>query len=496
MYNDSFENESKEQYQNGATEIDHEHDNESKPIISISKSPPFKFNKSQNKLNLQITIALITCLSTCLDGYMLIFIGYNNSILNRKWNLSQTHLLLIEFVYHITSALGGIISIPTCYFSNQIGMNYNFVFSLSAIPVSLFLFNTNSYFGYLICIGYICLSNGHLYNIGTNLIINKFSVYSRGSIFALIYFLNQVGKLVFAFFIFKYSTILQSGNIAVTIVPIVLLLIFEIIVNYNMLEVYYINYKNTKMNLTEQINNTNAKKKNNMIYNLIYLNFLKFTKNSNEKFNLYKWLFQPIRNIFEQSPPLHGVFLVIINMSLGIQFFAMVNVFPLLRKPIPTFLTNEIFFSKITHTILLGAFTLICLLYTVNAKVILFIAFTINLILNLSIMFDWFDSYWMIHLFRFVWNVSYVMNNIYCAEAILKKNRGTNTSFLYTMFKLSCILEIVIVNRIIEISLFLPIAINIFLLLFNIVVVNKLQVDTYMKSCQEIDDEIRRLTDK
>ena len=111
-------------------------------------------------------------------------------------------------------------------------------------------------------------------------------------------------------------------------------------------------------------------------------------------------------------------------------------------------------------------------------------------------MFDWFDSYWMIHLFRFVWNVSYVMNNIYCAEAILKKNRGTNTSFLYTMFKLSCVVEIVIVNRIIEISLFLPIAINIFLLLFNIVVVNKLQVDTYMKSCQEIDNEIRRLNDK
>ena len=77
-----------------------------------------------------------------------------------------------------------------------------------------------------------------------------------------------------------------------------------------------------------------------------------------------------------------------------------------------------------------------------------------------------------------------------------KKNRGTNTSFLYTMFKLSCVVEIVIVNRIIEISLFLPIAINIFLLLFNIVVVNKLQVDTYMKSCQEIDNEIRRLNDK
>ena len=35
MYNDSFENESKEQYQNGAIDIYHDHDNELKPIISI-----------------------------------------------------------------------------------------------------------------------------------------------------------------------------------------------------------------------------------------------------------------------------------------------------------------------------------------------------------------------------------------------------------------------------------------------------------------------------
>ena len=142
---------------NGAIYFD---DDETKPIMSSPKPPPqTKFNLSLNHYYHQITIASLTCLSTCLDGYMLIFIGYNNSILNRKWNLSQSHLLFLEIVYHITSALGGILSIPTCYFSNQIGMNYNFVFGLTAIPIAFLLFNTESYFFYLITIWYVCLAN-------------------------------------------------------------------------------------------------------------------------------------------------------------------------------------------------------------------------------------------------------------------------------------------------------------------------------------------------
>ena len=305
----------------------------------------------------------------------------------------------------------------------------------------------------------------------------------------MIYFFGQFGKLIFAFFIFNYSAALQRGDIEITVIPIIVLLCFEVIVNFFMLQIYDEKNKNVKMNLSEQINKKNNKKGS----FIPLLNFLKFSKNPSESFNLYDWLIKPIIHIFTQNPQLHGVFLVIINMSLGSQFFAMVNVFPLLQKPIPTFLSNEIFFSKITHTILLGSFTILCIIYTLNAKICLFVAFAINLLLNMSIMFDWFNSYWIIHLFRFVWNVSFVMNNIYCAEAILKKNRGTNTSFLYMMFKISCILEILFVNNVIAISLFLPIATNIFLLLFDIVLVNKLQIDTYLKTCANIDSEIKKL---
>ena len=460
--------------------------NETQPILPITttvntvNTASTAIKHKPNLLHIQLCVASLTCLSTCLDGYLLIFIGYNNSILNRKWNLSATHMLLLEIIYHFTGALGGILSIPTCYFSNQIGMNFNFIFALSTIPSIFILFHTDSYITYIISISHICLSNGHLYNIGTNLIINKFSTHTRGSIFALIYFFNQFGKLIFSVFIFNYSAVLQSGNITLTIHPILFIMFLQIIINMFLLNTYNNNDGSPSYNVLTRIYNTFAQ--------------LKFTKNKADTFDLYRYLIQPICNIFIESPPMHGVLLVIMNISLGIQFFAMVNVFPLLKKPIPAFLTNEIFFSKITHTILLGVFTLVFIVYSLNAKACLLVAFVVNLILNLSIMFDWFNSYWIIHLFRFVWNISYVMNSLYCAEAILKKNRGTNTSFLYMMFKVSCVCEILTVNRVIMVSLFLPIAINVFVLLFDVVVVRKLKVETYMKTCKEIDNEIKELT--
>lgn len=467
---------------------DHENqDNEEKPIFkNKSKVGCLKgFDIQSNKFYMQITIATLTCLSTCLDGYLLIFIGYNNTILNKKWGLSSSYLLLIEIVYHLSSALGGIASIPTCHFGNKIGMNYNLILSVSAIVSTFCLYKTESYFKYLLTIGFICFCNGHLYNIGTNLIINKFSITQRGGIFALIYFFNQIGKLLFSVFIWKYNSLLVQGKIQITILPILALLLLQFVFNHRLIELYRQKFRHTKMNLIESIN---AKKG-------WLMSDLQFRKN-NEAFNLNKWLFEHIVQIFTQSPDSHGVFMVIVNMSLGIQFFAMVNVFPLLKKPIPAFLTNEIFFSKITHTILLGIFTVFAITYCINAKNWLFYALIVNLVLNLSIMFDWFNSYWTTHLFRYVWNVSYVMNNIYCAEAILKKNRGTNTSFLYLMFKISCILEILFVNKIILFSVFLPIAINVFILLFDIVVVTKFEVETYLISVDQIDKQIHRMLQK
>ena len=95
-------------------EHEHERDdmfNDTQPILAITTTttvntvnPPSATKHKPNLLHIQLCVASLTCLSTCLDGYLLIFIGYNNSILNRKWNLSATHMLLLEIIYHFTGA--------------------------------------------------------------------------------------------------------------------------------------------------------------------------------------------------------------------------------------------------------------------------------------------------------------------------------------------------------------------------------------------------------
>jgi hypothetical protein len=277
---------------------------------------------------------------------------------------------------------------------------------------------------------------------------------------------------------------MESGIkiILYTIIPIIVVFLLQVIANLIMIILYF---EKSKISIKrEKISHMNYIGK---YYSLQLYNYVRFTKDKNENFELYNWLLKCIIDLFIESPKLHEIILVIFNFTLGIQFYGMVTVFPLLKKPIPTIITNEIFFSKIFHTALLGTFTLIFVLYTLNAKICFSIACLISLILNLSIMFNWFDTYWIIHFFRFVWNVSYVMCNLYCAEATLKKNRGTNTSFLYMIFKISCIIDILIVDKMVQMSLFFPIAIDIFTLLFDVVLITKLKVETYFKTCKEID---------
>ena len=455
-------------------------------IVNLKLNKKINYISTWNYFWFKFCVAFITCLSTTLDGYLLILIGYNKTILNKEWNLNENYLIFLEIFFHINGALGGIFSIPTCHYSNRIGLNYNFYLSLLTIPFLILLFYYDNYFIFLISTGIICFTNGHLYNIGTNLIINKFSPNSRGSIFALIFFCNQFGKLLFSYFIYKYNDIIQIGIINVTLVPIILLFLLEIFVNFSMIILYY--ERDKYYNLIQK-----EKDENYLIYIFQIFKKINFYKKKKDPFSMYDYLFKDIENIFMESPELHEIIMDVINFSLGVQFYGMINVFPLLKKPVPTLIKDEIFFSKVFHTILLGIFTLIFVTYTLNAMICLYITFVINLILNLSIIFNWFDSYWIIHLFRLIWNISYVMSNIYCAEAILKKNRGTNTSFLYLIFKFSCIFQMIFVDKIIEKSLFLPIALNIFTLLFDIIIISKLKINTYLVNTKDIDIQINNI---
>ena len=62
--------------------------------IEKSKFQNPEINKSYSLISLdllfQIIVAIITCLSTFLDGYLLIFIGYNSTLLNQEWKVSPS----------------------------------------------------------------------------------------------------------------------------------------------------------------------------------------------------------------------------------------------------------------------------------------------------------------------------------------------------------------------------------------------------------------------
>ena len=432
----------------------------------------------------KICISILLCISTCLDGYLLIFIGYNSNILNKKWKLIQDHLSFLEIIYHLFNALGGIISIITCFDSNQIGINHSFILLTLSFFLTIILIFIKSFHGYLIIIAFISLANGHLYNIGTDLIVNKFSPKYRGVIFTIIYFFNQFGKLFFSLFIYVYCNSINSGKISFTIIPLIFLILLGIMFNCLLMFLYYRKYleKNNKENLEFNLED--------------FIRFIKFYKIKRSLKVTYKLLIKNIVNIFTEVPEMQGVILASVNFTLGLQLYGMISVFPLLKKPIPTIITNEIFFSKVIHTLLLAIYLLIFIVYTLKTNLCLYISFTINYILNISIIFNLFDTYWIIHLYRFIWNISFIMNNLYCAEATLKKNRGTTTAFMFFTFKLSCIFQIIFVKILIAQSLFLPIFINAVTLLIDLYLISKLKIDTYLKTSKEIDIDISNIISK
>ena len=185
----------------------------------------------------------------------------------------------------------------------------------------------------------------------------------------------------------------------------------------------------------------------------------------------------------------HTYKLSILNISLGIQFFSMINVFPHLSDSVYFFsnLVDEIFFSKLIHTILLTTLPMILLSKFAKRKYILFVTFSLNLVLNFFIIFGMFNAILMVHAFRFLWNVSFISINLYTAEAINKKYRNMNTSFMYFIFKVSCLVEIFTIDRLISISIYIPIFFNIILLILDLFVTKNLECESHFLTLEEIE---------
>jgi hypothetical protein len=213
--------------------------------------------------------------------------------------------------------------------------------------------------------------------------------------------------------------------------------------------------------------------------------------NKNQPLSNKEYLTSTLKATFSQEILHHQFSMIFINFSLGIQFFSLINIFPHLHYNYTySVLTEEIFFSKLIHLILLFFFPLLFLIKKLTRKSLLLFAFCSNFIINLLVLINFINSTAFVHTFRFIWNICYITTNLYNCEAAPFKIRYLNTSIMNLFFKISCMIEIIIIERLINVDLFLPVAFNLFILLMDNLLVSKLEYETHFKSLEQIKLEL------
>ena len=429
----------------------------------------------------------MSCFCMFLDGFVLIFIGYNTSILSKQNKWEGHRLILIDVIYHLVSAFGGILSIFTSAGKNIKLLSIGLFTLLIAFVCSLYLIGIKKFPLYLIIFFVIGLSNGHIQNICTTQIVKKFSHSYRASIYVIVYTFTQFGKFFFALILFKKNDTISKGNITPTVYPITVIL-FMLIISYSIM-LFFIR---RKKNLKESYLIRHQSRRESIFNNLnLFVTYGNSFVIGDAKFKSLSKLFRS--DLFETNLNEHALNLLFLNLSLGIQFFSMINVFPLINGKNTTVTVDEIFWSKSLHTMFLLFIPAVYLFKLNSRKFLLFMTFAMSLFLNVLIFLDVFNSTLVIHLFRFIWNVCYITVNLYCAEAATNQMRGINTAFMYLIFKLSCIIEIVTIDKLIAVSIYVPIMLNIIILIGDMMLVSKLKVETHFKTIEEIEGELNEL---
>jgi len=336
------------------------------------------------------------------------------------------------------------------------------------------------------------------------MIIYKFCPKTRAFIFSMVLFFNQFGKFVFAAIIYKFNNILLSGELKITIFPIIVLLLLKLVLN-----IFVVSLIINKVKLKTHLK-TEEECYGKVVHNKVDEISLSYhLESKNKKIVLQdsgqsiivlgdKIQIQSFKNVIcsqicelftNKNNKEHSLKLSILNISLGIQFFSMINVFPHLSNSVYFFsnLVDEIFFSKLIHTILLSLLPFLLLLESVKSKRILYVCFSFNLALNFFIIFRIFNVILMVHAFRFLWNVSFISIDLYTAEAINRKYRNINTSLMYFLFKISCLIEIMTIDYLISISIYIPIVFNIIVLVLDILITYSLECEPHFSSLEEIE---------
>jgi len=442
----------------------------------------------KSRVYIKYNYFILSCLCTMLDGFLLIFIGYNTSILSKE-NKWQNHpLRLVDIVYHLISASGGVLSIYTGAQSNMSGIFFGLFISLTAFFCSFNLLEIKNFQFYLAVLFIICLSNGHIQNICTTQVVKKFSSEYRGIVYVFAYFFTQFGKFLFALILILKKELISKGKLIPTVIPIIILILLKIISSLSILFLM-----RRRKNLKESYRRHQIRKETifDTINRTVSINHIVTHESSSIKLKSQEQITGNITDLFQYKWRDHTFNLIFLNLSLGIQFFSMINVFPLINGNNTLVSVEEIFFSKTLHTVFLLFIPSIFLFKKNTRKFLLFMTFSMSLLMNILIFLNVSNSSLIIHLFRFIWNVCFVTTNLYCAEAAYKHLRTVNTGFMYLMFKLSCIVEIFLIDRLISISLYVPIVLNIMILMFDMYLVTRLSVESHMKTIEKIEEELK-----
>jgi hypothetical protein len=419
---------------------------------------------------MKISIITLACLCTCLDGYILIFLGYNSSILNKEWNWDARYIPLLDVIYHLFTALGSLASCFTSYRNNSEGLNYAIIFNFLAFLFSFALMYVHSFFEYMIIFIVICLSNGHLQNMAVNWTVQKFDPQSRAVFFVFAECFNHVGKLIFASVLYANSEMISQGHLSITVFPILGLIMIQVVTNIVLLNVMKEKARMKKRLADESVKHGLTKPE--------------------IKFSVAQIIGKPLQKLFSSSYRDQTYMFMFLNASLGIVFFSVVTVFPHLNNQLThSDLFDEIFTSKIFHTIFSTFLPLIFIFRDITRKRLLIATFLINIVLNIFVVSNIYNSSLNLHIFRFVWNLSYMTLNLYCCE-VPKSIMNFASSFMYLIFRLGCIFGMFTVDKLISVSIYLPITLNFIILIGNIFLTLNLSVETHMKPLKEIETEM------
>jgi len=258
----------------------------------------------------------------------------------------------------------------------------------------------------------------------------------------------------------------------------------------NFINEYEENNNNNNLRKRQRKFSKDFQEKNNNKNNDLEILSIKEIKEYNME-NYKNSLYNSIVEVFPRKILYHQFGLICLNFSLGILFLSLINIFPHFHYHFTySNITQEIYYSKKIHTILLFFFPLVFLIKCINRKSLLFFSFLGSLFINLLVLLNLINSTAFVHIFRFIWNVCYITTNLYNVEATPKKIRSLNSSIMNLFFRLSSIVEILMIEKLIAINLYLPVVINIVILFFDILLIHKFGYETHGKTLEQIEAEI------